>query len=576
MIINLRDRPQTPYRDGVVQATQIAPTVWPMIFSAILGGMLKNLAHRKMQDGARMGLIEHLMASQTVFGALKAAVQFDTFSLATLLLLPLWALSPVGGQAALRSLSLEGGTAETTTDFSVEHEYLRRARLPMIDLLPDYDEHSSEWLEGPQDRVLSFASAFGIPFIGLPSQDTGNASSTIQSAYTGFQCDSEWMAGGEFDAYLDRVEPSFQIIPVSGSNSNRFGGYEGTEPSHEFQTTMPFASEHNKFSDRTAQGPNGTECDVPERPLLFGHLVDVEVSCLRGSAAAQLQCAARRVRRSRDESHLCPSITEIDLMNGTGWNYDPLNYMMGVFSNSLDGQPPSPAEQFLFNPAGVMKNGSWLHMSVQTSDYNMTLVPPAVFQSRLTMLWNTRSMATKDNGLLSGFELTQSPVNNAGRGRDSPLLINETATWSYDIEPVYRLHLGWAVAFLASDAALFLLALLALFTKLRTGIPEILGYVSSLTRHSPYVTYPVTSPGSTLDGCERSQSLRNAWIRMQDVESDNNEAGRLAVTLTSEKTGRERDWERRGAMNKAHWQHEPEEQKAFYKGREVVGNGFFK
>lgn len=623
MIMLLRGKAQSTYGDGVMQATQVIPTVWPMIFSAILGGMLKNLAHRKTQDGARLGLIEHLMASQTVFGALKAAWQFDIFSIATLILIPLWALSPIGGQAALRSLSLpDSASAQTTTDFSYltldprvllpfdgvpgqtlldslaigpqvlfgtalystaaslhhlnntpeQADFDRiveslggpagaiqfsardtwgRPRLPIMDLLPGYDEDSTDWLDAPQDRVLSYSSAFGIPFLGLPSQDAGNASFTMASAYTAFTCDERWMESGEFDAYLNSSRPYFQI---KESTQNLVGSNEHV---HHFQTTMPFAMAGGEYSDRTARGPNSTRCDVPERPLLFGRLenilgygitcyprvvyVDAEIQCSRGSASGQLQCATLRIRRSQDESHLCPSITEIDMMNETG--YDPLNYMLGIFVTSEDLYLPSPAQQFLLNPAGVFKypGAPPILEGMIDGDFRgmdppkFTAVPPPVLQSRLTMLWNTWWMATKDIGLLSGFELNTYPLRTGlGSGRDSPVLLNETATWSYQIPPSYEVHLGWAVAFLAADAALFIVALYALWVKLRTDIPEILGYVSSLTRDSPYVSYPVPSPGSTLDGTERARKLKDAWIRMEDVNRHNLEVGRLALTVTGD------------------------------------------
>ena len=51
-----------------------------------------------------------------------------------------------------------------------------------------------------------------------------------------------------------------------------------------------------------------------------------------------------------------------------------------------------------------------------------------------------------------------------------------------------------------------------------TSIPIVLGYMSSLTRDTPYVMLP--PGGSTLDGPERSRLLGSEFVRLGDVQRD--------------------------------------------------------
>jgi hypothetical protein len=368
------------------------------------------------------------------------------------------------------------------------------------------------------------------------------------------KCDKKWLTGAEFTEFIQRAKSSFQISKGFVAGLPLIQGSSGYQVTHEFQTTMPF-QRGSLMPERTLRGPNGTKCDVPKRPIVFGDLIeyaitcypevvylDAEIGCTRVSAG-QPQCATRRVRRSLDETNLCSSITEIDIMNQT--NYDPLNYMLKVFWNPRDGSPPSMAEQFLMNPAGVFKNYSWLDTTGSTSTYNMTTIPPPVFANRLTMLWNTWSMATKDNGLLTGSQFVQSPFKYAFHdgittiSSDEQLLVNSNATWTHETGIVYRVHIAWLVVYVVSALMLLACSLCSCVARLRLNIPEVLGHVSSLARDSPYVALSMPTAGSTLDGSLRAVLLKNLWIRLQDVQAEE-EVGRLAVSLCSERV-EERD-----------------------------------
>jgi hypothetical protein len=51
-VIYLDSKLQSLFGDGIVQATIVIATLWPLVFSAIIGSMMKTIAHQKLQRGS--------------------------------------------------------------------------------------------------------------------------------------------------------------------------------------------------------------------------------------------------------------------------------------------------------------------------------------------------------------------------------------------------------------------------------------------------------------------------------------------------------------------------------------------
>ena len=74
------------------------------------------------------------------------------------------------------------------------------------------------------------------------------------------------------------------------------------------------------------------------------------------------------------------------------------------------------------------------------------------------------------------------------------------------------------------------LQLAGLATMLLTAViraPNVLGFVSSLTRDSPYLAPIVPPGGSMLDGAERARVLGDVRVRLVDVKPEE-PVGRIA------------------------------------------------
>jgi len=76
------------------------------VFSAIIGRFLTSIAAWRLEHGVDVASVEYLIGSRTVFGVVSTPIRLRILHYALPILLALWALSPLGGQANLRVLSL--------------------------------------------------------------------------------------------------------------------------------------------------------------------------------------------------------------------------------------------------------------------------------------------------------------------------------------------------------------------------------------------------------------------------------------------------------------------------------------
>jgi hypothetical protein len=120
-VIRLKGQPESRWSDKVVSATKIAPSLFPILFSAVLGNALKVWAHYKVERGALVGTLEQLMGSQTVASTIKSIYVLRAFGLYTLILIPLWAFNPLGSQASFRSVYLREIFSEGTRPYSFQN-----------------------------------------------------------------------------------------------------------------------------------------------------------------------------------------------------------------------------------------------------------------------------------------------------------------------------------------------------------------------------------------------------------------------------------------------------------------------
>ncbi|KAF3803188.1 hypothetical protein GCG54_00013294 [Colletotrichum gloeosporioides] len=104
-----------PLNQGPIPALQTAakysPTVFPITFADVAAGLLKAAAVWKLEQGISVLSLEYLLSCRTVFSPITAPLSLRSATMLTPALLFLWALSPLGGQAALRVMEAGLSTA---------------------------------------------------------------------------------------------------------------------------------------------------------------------------------------------------------------------------------------------------------------------------------------------------------------------------------------------------------------------------------------------------------------------------------------------------------------------------------
>ncbi|KAG9685692.1 hypothetical protein KCU95_g16338, partial [Aureobasidium melanogenum] len=105
----------------VKRTTQLGPTIFPIIFAAVAGISLKTLTRYYAERGMQLGVLELLLASHTVWGAIESRMLLRKFTVVGVHLFFLWSLSPLGGQGFLRIMTTR---IDATTTLSLGLVYL--------------------------------------------------------------------------------------------------------------------------------------------------------------------------------------------------------------------------------------------------------------------------------------------------------------------------------------------------------------------------------------------------------------------------------------------------------------------
>jgi len=52
-------RPESTLGNNIMEVTKVIPTIWPLVFAAIVGAMLKIIALWKAQSGTTLGVCDY-------------------------------------------------------------------------------------------------------------------------------------------------------------------------------------------------------------------------------------------------------------------------------------------------------------------------------------------------------------------------------------------------------------------------------------------------------------------------------------------------------------------------------------
>jgi hypothetical protein len=476
----------------------------------------------------------------------------------------LWALSPIGGQASIRQMTI--GTSNVTTlatfDYlaysgdlasflntdrnstyaiidtifiismatpmvsrSSPHDGWGNVRIPRVEYYeartnPDDDG----WYDSGSGDPTSYASLIGIPISEANSVGFTDFQTRIQTSYLETSCSL---------ATLDARQERNSLLP------NGFTNYTGSgaliffdETTHSSRPRVnPQNLEPFQFQYRTK---SWNQDNYQMNCTLTSSYVETEIVCPQSTS-----CAATRVRRSQWDSPPA-AWTLLDRFSAGH------ELLFDGFINSAGGREESPTllDRFLGNPAlandsssaGIKPVSSTtegkysVHMSQLLNSYNTCLNGilniPGGINNDTAYHWDTNaSFVPPQRPAGSAGDTFFTPVSNASDMRGRTWTAEGTKTTSTE---VIVAHFPWVITLYVISIVLILSSLVSpLAHSFFIRGPELMMNISSLaTRHNSYI--PLPEGGTHLDASDRARLLKNVEVRFGDIEKSSS-VGHLAI-----------------------------------------------
>ena len=560
-----------------------AVTAFPILFAAVIGRFTRVLATWQLERGCSLGILEQLFWSSTFVSAITTQFFMRSCNLLGLGLIILWVLSPLGGQSSLYILHT---TRDTTTSVSnirffntsldapfnsgdigsmpqINAIYMSsllapqsikespmdlwgNVKLPIMSRM-NGDATRDGWKEVKKDPQVVYSSLLGIPFDG--TQRGSNSSFHLESSYYDIDC---------FDV-------SLQPKPISMTNSTLLDvktHYTGSSPlviqkipDHEFlgnnwsvpcgqvDCTVPFTLGLDHYVTDITHGtldifPNVTDNKqtyFDEPPVLlfqsrwwrgapyqtsvaYCHInqiyVESEVRCVDTQTSVP-QCAVHAMRDS-----LIPHPAK-DLTN---FIFPMTMQGFAIYLTQATGKTHpadnSLTERYLNNTASPLL--------ARKDDLPIYLLPKETLSERLTQVVNTYYLsALLPEGMTGNFSAPLDSNREEIYNKDYaaiPTTVTQAAWKPY----TYQINPAWLTIFIIASTIMLFAAIWTAIIAHRTLIPDVLGYVSTMTRDTSDPSFP--GGGTTLDGLDRSRLLKDIPVRLGDSKAGDASAGYLSFT----------------------------------------------
>lgn len=512
-------------------AARYGPTIFPVAFAAVIGAFLTNYAAWRL---------EHLLNTRTVFGAVIMPFSLRSANFLALLLLALWALSPIGGQAALRIIEVEPWTHSEPSSYQYLDVMSRQQVCSPLsssgmDLMPPIVGAFNAALATPGRIKNESKDAFGnlkIPMIesclrngGKPDQDGWVDTATSDCAYASinglpFRADR----GFGFANYTFTLETSYTYSDCSlnhtlaGPNETWAGWYTSlvnkTEINNGVTLGLSLLGLDPSFSNKsqqllvqsiTSNAKTQATCSLSQT------YVETEVFCYHDD------CAVKRIRNSA----LPHNATYFLPLHGQWGNMSVAmpcaggirGFLSGLVKSSMfmsmygttSGTDPysTPLEYYMVNPD--LPYSAYSTYSAEGSIWRGADIYPigaAAFSERFAQLWNTWWLCNiAPEAAMGVFERK---FNGYSWNYN---VVNTTGTMAPDFMQL-RCNKGWLAALVVASVVMLGASVANIVVGLLQTRPDILYRISVLIKDNPQTvaTYRDRVPG------------RDAEVRMRDVQ----------------------------------------------------------
>jgi hypothetical protein len=497
---------------------------------------VKAVAGWRFERGTTLGFLEQLLGSGSLYGALQTQWSLRAFNIAGMVLVALAILSPLGGQASLQMLKREEkpifsepnavylDTEQQAYSWFESGTYYYYALPPLnamytsslmapesvknspMDLwgnikIPYLSRLSSSpnntgWKDVPAQNVL-YSSLVGIPVSGLP--EPANTSFTMETSYLDLDC-------------YNITNGSFINTTIADQSATKFWGMQDNTYSISLDGFLPL------YYGTVWSYVNETNRTFPQRTLLFQSQAEYGSGftlayCYISTAyvEAAIECAGHACTvtnmRPSQKRHPDPLLVPLDFPIF----FNEFSAQFGLATGNDAPETSSTTELYIQNPVDPFSGGDRVTVDL----YKLPRDEMAV---RLGQVLNTYYLGSLSPwgfmGLTSAAELSDGATGN----------ISVTAV-STTNRVVFVCQWAWWVVFIFANIVMLITASVGAILHWHSTGPDILGYVSSMTRDSPYVRLP--PGGSTLDGMERARLLKGVEVQLRDVQ-EKQETGRLA------------------------------------------------
>jgi hypothetical protein len=536
----------------------------------------------RLEKGERIEILDTLATSTSLTSTVTSQLQLRQISVFSVPLLVIWVLSPLGGQASIRQMSV--GTAIITTP-SEFHYTVPAGKFPQIGLtsltpivntfytgalaaslrtkespvdawgnvkIPKIERYENKqasdsdlWYDSSMDDdndLAKYSSNVGIPMDGFQSgTTTTDYEMNLQTMYTQLACTSYDNA--------ENTDP-YKEIPSDARNVTGYGG-------------LIWWSE-NQLRGRFNESPETL------KPMNFSYLSGNEyhstrvISCMMTSSyvEAEVSCAANstcrviKLRRSQ-LPHLPPSFTMMDVYapgatfrvpQTTNWDLFAEGFALS-FGIEDPGGSSAPdqniVDRYLEDPSLTPVN-PFLRYSAT--------IPPSdeAFSDRFGQLLNTYVACINNLFTITGVlneNTSYSWDNNAtfvppqssgpdGNGfwskynwsgeRTAMSQVWSTEGRKHEHIEVIMVHKPWTIILSIASLVLIAVSIVPPLVRhfLTTGPNIAMNFSSLATRNNLHV--PIPTSGSFLPAADRFRLLKDLRLRFADAESKS-DVGNLVI-----------------------------------------------
>ncbi|KAI2780444.1 hypothetical protein F4815DRAFT_470312 [Daldinia loculata] len=586
---------QSPKTDLVPKlhtASRYGPTVFPVLYTFIVGSAIRSFALWRLQEGAKIGFLDLILGSTSLGNAVATQFerQFMHLIVLSTCILGIWLFSPLGGQATLRIreykdipivLQQEIGYLDLSRasfplgmkmgDYGAVFDNINTAflaslaspqaikdgqqdtwaniKVPMIEGMPGYissGDNSSEWISLP-DHIpdAQYSSLIGIPTANIP--DTGITSFTMETSYWTIHC-PELMYPKDYDDeyWVNKTTlPTFSGTsqsPVSNLAVNDGSSAQGVRSVWGWILSV---TSNDNLKKRCESKPGE---DVPLRRIFYrsenvGGDSDpnpTAVNCSLATTYVEVsvqctgwECKLDRIRKSQNSvNRRANAWTTLDPCPE-----DDFEQMSSQFLSHL--VEAADYQRHRSGMPGVLQNYIQSPAAPFTTDnYEMDLtnVGNTTFSLRLAQLLNSYWAAVYGYSITFEGRPKKFPnITSYGFYAHDPFTYVDGEYTRADTRFVY--NRGWMAILIISTSIMFAAGIAKLLLDLNIWIPDLLMNVSTLLRGNGYNCPSLPYGGSTLEDSERSRHLRDRMVRFGNILTEDGHAGELGIGEAVEAEG---------------------------------------